>query len=66
MNWTGRGRKESWPNARYYLYIFLEELRKTTKNFSQDSQSLGKDMNPGPLEYEIRVITTQPLHSVIR
>jgi hypothetical protein len=32
--------------------IFLEGLRKTTKNLSHDSRSPGRDLNTGPPEYE--------------
>jgi hypothetical protein len=32
MNWKGCGRKQSWPNLRYYPNIFLEGLGKPTKN----------------------------------
>jgi hypothetical protein len=35
---------------RYYPSIFLEGLRITMKNLSQDNQSPGWDMNPGPTE----------------
>jgi hypothetical protein len=35
-----------------YVGISLEQLRKTTKHLSQDSQSLGRDLNPEPSEYE--------------
>jgi hypothetical protein len=52
MNWKGCGRKRSWPNLRYYPGICLEGLRKTTKNLSQDNRSPGRDLNPGPPEYE--------------
>jgi hypothetical protein len=31
MNWKGYGRKQSWPNLRYYPGICLEGLTKTTK-----------------------------------
>jgi hypothetical protein len=31
--------------------ICLEGLRKPAKEFSQDSQSAGRDMKPGPPEY---------------
>jgi hypothetical protein len=34
---------------RYYPGICLEELRKTTERHCQDSQSLGWDLNLGPL-----------------
>jgi hypothetical protein len=31
MNWKGYGRKQSWPNLRYFPNIFLEGLRKLQK-----------------------------------
>jgi hypothetical protein len=34
------------------------------KNFSQDSRSPGRDLKPGPAEYETGVLTTQPRRSV--
>jgi hypothetical protein len=64
MNWEGCGRKRSWTNSRYYPGICLEGLRKTMKNLSQDSRSPGRDLNPGPLEYEAGVVTTRPRRSV--
>jgi hypothetical protein len=64
MNWKGCGRKRSWPSLRYYPSIFLQELRKTTKILSQDSWSLGRDLNPGLPEYEAGVLTTQPKRSI--
>jgi hypothetical protein len=36
MNWEGYGRKQSLPNLRYYPGMCLKELRKTTKDFSQE------------------------------
>jgi hypothetical protein len=36
----------------------MEELRKTMKNLSQDSWSLGHNLNLGPLEYEAGLLTT--------
>jgi hypothetical protein len=59
MNWNGFGRKWSWPNPRYYSGIYLEGLKKTTKNINQDSWSPGWDLNPGPPEYEAGVSITQ-------
>jgi hypothetical protein len=32
MNWKGCGRKQPWPNLRYYASICMEGLRKTTNN----------------------------------
>jgi hypothetical protein len=31
INWKGCGRKQPWPNLRYYPGIALEGQRKTTK-----------------------------------
>jgi hypothetical protein len=45
---------------RYYSSIFLDDTKKTKKNFSQDNQSLGQILNLGPPEYKERVITTTP------
>jgi hypothetical protein len=45
---------------RYSLGIRLEGLRKTTKGLCKDIWSLDPDFNPGPLEYEAGVLTTQP------
>jgi hypothetical protein len=59
MNWKGCGRKWSWPNLRYYLGIFLEGLRNTTKVLSQDNRSLRRELNQKPLEYKEGLITTQ-------
>jgi hypothetical protein len=36
----------------HYPDIHLEGLRITTKDLSQNSQSPGRDLNPGQLEYE--------------
>jgi hypothetical protein len=65
MNWKGCGRKRSWPNKRHYPGIFLEGLRKSTKNLSWDSRSPGRDLNPGPPEYKAGVLTTRKRRSVI-
>jgi hypothetical protein len=59
----GSRRKRSWPNLKYYPGICLEGTRKTTKSLSQDSQSPGPDLNPGPTEYE-GVLTTRLRRSV--
>jgi hypothetical protein len=46
MNWKGSGRKQSWPNLRYYPAISLEELKKTTKA-SLSIALLGPRFEPG-------------------
>jgi hypothetical protein len=60
----GCGRKWSWPNSRYYPGICLEGLRQITKNLGQDSRPSGRDLNPGPPEYEAGMLTTRPWRSV--
>jgi hypothetical protein len=52
-------RKQSWPNLRYCPGIGHKVLRKITKYLSQNSWSPGRDLNPGPLEYETGVLTTR-------
>jgi hypothetical protein len=61
MNWKGYGRKQSWPNLRYYPSICLEGPRKTTKK-PQSGQLVSR---PGPPEYEAGVLTTQLQRSVL-
>jgi hypothetical protein len=39
--------KWSWTNLRYYIDTCLEVMRKTTKNLVEDSQTSGRDLNPG-------------------
>jgi hypothetical protein len=34
MNWKGRGKKRSLHNLKYEPDMFLEQLRKATKNLS--------------------------------
>jgi hypothetical protein len=65
MNLKGFGRKPSWPNLRYYPGIRVVRLRKTTKPMSQGSRSPGRDLNPGPPEYEAVVLTTKPRRLVV-
>jgi hypothetical protein len=48
MSWKGFKRKRLWPN-KVCTKIRLEEQRKTTKNFSQESRYQGQDLKPGVL-----------------
>jgi hypothetical protein len=64
MNWKRCGRKRWSHNLRYNPGIFLEELGKNTKSLAHDSPSPGRDLNPGPPEYEARVLSTRPQRSV--
>jgi hypothetical protein len=59
MKCKGFGRNQSWPILRSDSSICLEGLRKTTKTLSQDSPSQGRDLRPGPHEYETWGLTTQ-------
>jgi hypothetical protein len=43
----------------------VEGLRITTKNLSHDSRSPGRDINPGPPEYEAGVLLTLKQRSVV-
>jgi hypothetical protein len=38
MNWTARGRRQSWPNLRHYPGICLGGLRKITINLNRYSR----------------------------
>jgi hypothetical protein len=60
INWKGFGRKRSWPNFKLLIQQWLEGLRKTTENLSQDIQSLDQDLNLRPPKYETGVLTTRP------
>jgi hypothetical protein len=51
-------------SKRHYPGICLDGLRKTTNDFCQDTQSPGRDLNPGSPECEAGVLTTRPEHSV--
>jgi hypothetical protein len=65
MNWKGCETKRSWPKLRYYLDIFVEGLRKTTRNPSYDNRSPGQYLNLGSPKYEAGVSTDRPRRSVI-
>jgi hypothetical protein len=47
------------PDLRYYPSICLEGLKKIMINFSQDSWSLGQDLNLGHSKYKERALTTR-------
>jgi hypothetical protein len=64
MNWKECERKRSWANLKFCRGIFLEGLKKTTKNLNQGSRSPSRDLNPEPSEYEAGEPTTRLLRSV--
>jgi hypothetical protein len=53
------------PSSRHHPSMFLERLRKATKSLSHDGQSPGRDLKPGPLEYEAGVLTTRARCSIV-
>jgi hypothetical protein len=63
MNWKGRGKKWSWRNLTCYTGICLEGLRETTTTLNQYIRSPGWYLNPGHVEYDVRMTTTRPQHS---
>jgi len=54
MNWKGFGRKRSWPNFKVLSWHLPGGTEENHKKLSQDSWSLGRDLNPGPPKYESR------------
>jgi hypothetical protein len=50
---------------RYYPGIRLDGLRKTTKTSIRIGGRRGRDLNPGPPEYEAGVLPTRPLRYVL-
>jgi hypothetical protein len=64
IHFKGYGRKRSWSYERYYPSICMEGPIKHKRNLSQDNWSLDQDLNPGPLEYEVGLITNQPQCSI--
>jgi hypothetical protein len=45
--------------AEFMSFSGMEGLRKTARNLSKDSPFLGRNLNPGPPEYEAGVLTTR-------
>jgi hypothetical protein len=61
MNWKGFGRKQSWSN---FKGLSRHSPGGTKKHENLSLNSL--DLNPGPPEYEVEVLTTRPRISVVR
>jgi hypothetical protein len=60
MNWKEFGRKRPWPNFKLLSWHSPRRTEENHENLNQDIQSPGRDMNPGPSEYEAVVLTTRP------
>jgi hypothetical protein len=48
-----------WLSLSYYPSIYADGLRKLTKYLSRYSQSLCRDLDPVPPEYEVEILTSQ-------
>jgi hypothetical protein len=55
-NCKGCGKKQANAHLRYDPTIFLDGLRKTLKNFNQNSRSLSEDFNLGPPNCEAEML----------
>jgi hypothetical protein len=51
--------KGSWFNLKVLSQYLDGRTEENYENLSQDSQSPGRYLNPGPSEYEAGVLTTQ-------
>jgi hypothetical protein len=60
-NLKGVERRRSWPNVKLHLPGGTEE---NYGNLNQDYRSLGRDLNPGPPEYQAGVLTIRRGRSV--
>jgi hypothetical protein len=60
----GFGRKRSWPNFKVLPRKSSGGTKEKQETLSQDSRSPGRDLKPGPPEYEAGVLTTGPRRSM--
>jgi hypothetical protein len=60
MGWKWFGSKKLQPNFKGLPWNLPGGTKENHENLSQDSQSLGRDLNPGPPEYEADVLTDWP------
>jgi hypothetical protein len=51
-------RNWSWPNFEVLSWNLPRGTEENYKNLSQESQSPGRDTNPGPPKHEARELTT--------
>jgi hypothetical protein len=56
--------KEEWPDLKCSVGIFLGEMRKITKYFF-NKRNPGRDLSPGPAEYESELLPTRRYISFI-
>jgi hypothetical protein len=48
------------------MQAFRGETEETLENLIQDTATVGHDLNPGPPEYEARLLTTQTATSTMK
>jgi hypothetical protein len=65
MNWKGFGRKLLWPDFKVLSQHSRGGTEENHKTRSQYRRSPGRDLKPGPLEYEAGMSTTRPRRSAI-
>jgi hypothetical protein len=63
MNCKEYGRKESWPNLRYFPSSCLEGLRKTMKTLSHDNQWPRQDLNWASPQYRLEALHRNRQHT---
>jgi hypothetical protein len=54
----------SWFTSKQYAGICLKKLRKIAKNLSQNIRFQTRDLNLGPSEYEVVMITNLAIYSI--
>jgi hypothetical protein len=56
-------RKRSWPNFNVVSQHSPGRVEESRENIRQDSRSAGRDLNPGPPDYEAGMFLTRPRRS---
>ena len=64
VNWTGDGRKCSWPNVKFCTEVFVEGLRNITKTIASRA-SLFQDVSLRPFIHEAGEVCSQLWHFVM-
>jgi hypothetical protein len=60
MNYKKYRRRWSWPNSKVLSWHMPGGTEENHNILSQNNRSPGKNVNLGPPEYEVGVLTTQP------
>jgi hypothetical protein len=65
VNCSGCGKKRPWPNLRHNWDVYLDELRKTTKNVWEQRLCPGWDSNWEHPEPKPERVPTEPTYTVL-